>query len=106
MLSPLIIFGIRSACAASWRRETQELRSKEEAARPGLKIEDGLRRCLKQDAMDANRASLETRYIMRLFGAVALFSLGLLLATLLGGNLALDANNDGQAIVEAISPRS
>jgi 2-alkenal reductase len=43
---------------------------------------------------------------MRLFGAVALFSLGLLLATLSGGNLALDANNAGQAIVEAISPRS
>ena len=43
---------------------------------------------------------------MRLFGAVALFSLGLLLATLLGGNLALDANNAGQAVVEAISPRS
>lgn len=43
---------------------------------------------------------------MRLFGAVALFSLGLLLATLSGGNLALDASNTGQDIVEAISPRS
>jgi S1-C subfamily serine protease len=43
---------------------------------------------------------------MRLFGAVALFSLGLLLASLSGGNLALDANNTGQDIVEAISPRS
>jgi len=71
-----------------------------------LKIEDGLRRYLNQNAVDANRASLEKRYIMRLFGAVALFSLGLLLATLLGGNLALDANNAGQAVVEAISPRS
>jgi len=56
--------------------------------------------------MDANRASVEERYGMRLFGAVALFSLGLLLATLLGGSLPLDANHAGQSIVEAISPQA
>ena len=43
---------------------------------------------------------------MRLFRAVAFFSLGLLLATLMGGNLALNANNTGQALVEAVSPPS
>ena len=43
---------------------------------------------------------------MRLFGAVAFFSLGLLLATLLGGGQALDANSIGQDTVGAIAPRS
>ena len=43
---------------------------------------------------------------MRLFGAVAFFSLGLLLATFLGGGQALDANSIGQDTVGAIAPRS
>ena len=65
-----------------------------------------MRRNPNQDTMDAYHASLEERNTMRLFGAVAVFSLGLLLATLLGGNLYLDSDNGGQALVEAISPRS
>ena len=43
---------------------------------------------------------------MRLFGAVAFFSLGLLLATLLGGGQVWDANYMGQNAIEAIAPRS
>ena len=58
------------------------------------------------DKMDANNSSPEARYTMRLFGAVAFFSLGLLLATLLGGGQVWDANPVGQDAVEAITPRS
>jgi hypothetical protein len=43
---------------------------------------------------------------MKYVGTAFLFSLSLLLAILLGGNLAFDADNTGQAIVEAIAPRS
>ena len=43
---------------------------------------------------------------MRLFGAVAFFSLGLLLATLLGGGQLWEENFVGQDSVQAIAPRS
>jgi len=43
---------------------------------------------------------------MRLVGTAVFLSLGLLLATLLGGNLAIDAGQAGQDIAAAISPRS